>query len=387
MKTITFPILILLMNFIALTVFSQNKTLTPAISGPLRVYIGTYTKKEPHVQGKAEGIYIYEMNRATGTLTYVATSPPTVNPSYVAVHPNGKWLYAVNETEDGKVSSFRIDHEKKQMELLNEVPSQGSAPCYVSIDKSGKFVMTANYSSGTVALYPINDDGSLKEASSVDNHVGSGPDPRQKEPHAHMIIPGNTAPSIYAVDLGTDQIITYKLDTEKSILAKSSVFQTKPGAGPRHLVFHANNKWAYVVNELNGTIEACNVDEKTGVLTRFQDISTLPAGETRKAACADIHIAPSGKYLYASNRGDINNIAIYSIADANGKLKLLGHQAVKGRTPRSFAIDPTGTFLLVANQDSDNVVTFKIDSTTGKLKDTGIEAKIPTPVCVKFENY
>ncbi len=368
-----------------LTSFSvlQKKSVKLA-SKPVWIYIGTYTQKESHVDGNAEGIYIYEMNPTTGVLTHVATSPKTVNPSYLTIHPDGKWLYAANETSDGKVSAFRINREKKQLEFINSVSSQGNSPCYVSTDKSGKFVMTANYGSGTIALLAINEDGSLKESTSIEKHKGKGPDPRQESPHAHMIRTGNDNQFVYAVDLGIDKIITYKLNTEKASLTKTLEYSTQPGAGPRHLAFHKNNKWAYVVNELNGTIESCNVDQKTGALTRIQEISTLPAGETRKAGCADIHITPSGKYLYATNRGDINNIAMYSV-EASGKLKLIGHQPVKGRTPRSFAIDPTGTFLLVANQDSDNIVTFKIDSLNGKLIDTGIETKVPTPVCVRFE--
>ena len=363
--------------------YFQKKPLKTA--KPFRIYIGTYTQKESHVNGKAEGVYIYEMNHSTGALTHVVTSPKTINPSYVAVHPNGKWLYAVNETGDGKVSAFSIDPKKKKLEFVNAVSSHGNSPCYISIDNSGKFVMTATYGSGTVALFPIKEDGSLKEATSVNKHEGRGPDSRQESPHAHMIRTGNDDKLIYAVDLGIDEVITYKLDPSKATLTKTNAYKTKPGAGPRHIDFHKNKKWAYLVNELNGTIEACTVDAKTGALSRFQEISTLPAGETRKAGCADIHITPSGKFLYATNRGEINNIAMYSIDTANGQLKVLGHQSVKGRTPRSFAIDPTGTFLLVANQDSDNIVTFKIDSSNGKLIDTGIEAKVPTPVCVKFE--
>ncbi|NJK96018.1 MAG: lactonase family protein, partial [Bacteroidales bacterium] len=348
------------------------------------VYIGTYTQKEPHVSGKAEGIYIYEMNTSTGALTYVATSPPTVNPSYVALHPNGKWLFAANETGDGKLSAFYIDREKKQLVFINSVSSHGSASCYVSIDHTGKYVMTANYSSGTVALYPLDENGRLREATSVHKHEGKGPDSRQEGPHAHMIVPAKISPYVYAVDLGIDQVMIYALDPSRSTLTLTGSYKTKAGAGPRHIALHHNNRWAYIINELNGTIEACTVDARTALLSRFQDISTLPVGESRKAGCADIHITPSGKYLYATNRGEINTIAMYSIGE-DGKLTLLGHQPVKGRTPRSFAIDPTGSFLLVANQDSDNVVTFKIDPKTGKLIDTGIESKIPTPVCIKFE--
>lgn len=365
--------------------YIRSQAENPEKTGSNWVYVGTYTQKEPHVQGKAEGIYIYEMNTATGALTHVTTSPATVNPSYVAIHPNGKWLYSVNETGDGKIRAFKIDRNNKKMEFLNSVSSNGNSPCYISIDKSGKFVMTANYGSGTIALYPLNIDGTLKDATSVIKHTGKGPDSRQSSPHAHMIRTGNAPDLIYAVDLGADRVFTYQLDQQKAALRKINEYAAVPGAGPRHIDFHPGKKWAYVVNELNGTVEACTVDSKTGALTRFQEITTLPQGETRKAGCADIHVSKDGKFLYASNRGEINNIAIYAIDATNGKLTALGHQSVKGKGPRSFVIDPSGTFLLVANQNSDNIVTFKIDKSTGKLIDTGIETKVPTPVCVRFE--
>lgn len=377
-------IISLVMIVTAATLFVKNAGQISSRSG--WIYIGTYTRNEPHVNGKAEGVYIYKMNPETGALTYVTTSPNTLNPSYVAVHPDGKWLYAVNETGDGKISSFKIDREKKELKLINAVSAKGSAPCYISVDQSGKFVLVANYGSGNVAMYPVNPDGSLKDAVNVIQHRGNGPDPgRQEGPHAHMIITGNERNLVYAVDLGIDKVITYKLDTRKASLEKTGEYSTVPGAGPRHIEFHRNKKWAYIINELNGTIEACTVNSHTGALTRFQVISVLPAGEKRKAASAAIHIAPSGKYLYASNRGEINNIAMFSVDENSGRLELIGHQPVKGRTPRSFAIDPSGKFLLVANQDTDNIVTFTIDPSTGKLTDTGIEANVPTPVCLVFE--
>jgi 6-phosphogluconolactonase len=361
--------------------FSTTRSLE-AQTKPVWIYVGTYTQKEPHVDGKAEGIYIYEMNPSTGALTYVSTSPKSVNPSYVVVHPNGKWLYAANETADGKVSAFTINRDTRKLGFINAVSSEGNSPCYVSVDQSGKFVMVANYGSGTIALYPINDDGSLKEATSVVTHQGKGPDSRQQGPHAHMIRTGNDS-YVYAIDLGIDKVITYKIDNQK--LVKTSEYNTIAGSGPRHIDFHKNARWAYVVNELNGSIEACSIDAQTGALKRMQVISTLPAGETRKAGCADIHLTPSGKYLYATNRGEINNIAMYSVDQKSGMLKLIGHQSVKGRTPRSFLIDATGTFLLVANQDSDNIITFKINAENGKLTDTGIETKVPTPVCLRLD--
>lgn len=369
------------------TIVSDNKTLPDlkssfTIDKPLLLFVGTYTKNS-----KSKGIYLYEMNRKTGALSYVSTCE-TVNPSYLAIHPNKQWLYAVSEVEGDKqkstgvISAFKIDTIKKQLTFINSVSAQGNGPCYVSIDRTGNFAMLANYGSGNVAAFPINKDGSLKEASSTHQHLGKGQNPRQEGPHAHMIIPG-LSNYVYSTDLGTDKIIQYTLDKQgKLTLVKE--FMANSGAGPRHLTFHSNQKWVYVINELNGTIEASNLNKSTGDFTRFQTISTLPEGQSVFAGSADIHIAPSGKYLYASNRAEVNNIAMYSINQNTGELKIIGHQTVFGKAPRNFVIDPTGTFLLVANQDSDNVITFRIDSATGKLIETGLRSEIPKPVCLKF---
>jgi 6-phosphogluconolactonase len=310
----------------------------------------------------------------------------------VAIHPNHQWIYAVNEfggnneKYEGAVSAFRMNLASKQFELLNTVPSHGNYPCHISVDKTGRFVMVANYGNGSVAIYPLKDDGSLSDASFIDQHRGTGPNPKRQEgPHAHMITQGADARIVYNTDLGTDKIFVYKLDTINGKLLPTDVnYSSQPGAGPRHLVFHPNQKWAYCVNELIGTIEASLIDKTTGALTRFQTISTLPEGEKREPGSADIHITPNGKFLYATNRGDINTIAMFTIHQKNGKLQLLGHQSTKGKTPRNFVIDPTGTFLLVANQNTNNVITFRIDPTSGKLKETGIETEIPSPVCLKF---
>ena len=350
---------------------------------PIWIYIGTERQAKVG-ENKSKGIYIYEMNPATGALKYVANSPQIVNPTYLAIHPNKKWLYAVSETENGKLCAFSIDSRKGKIYETNTVSSQGDYPCFISIDESGEFVMTANYGSGTVAVYPIDKDGSLKKATSVIKHEGKGPHSRQEGPHAHMIRPNPYNKLIYAVDLGIDKVICYNLDPNMASLSKNNEYNAKPGAGPRHIDFHKNGKWAYIITELTGTIEACNVDENTGALSSFPEISTLQDNETRYPGSADIHITPSGKFLYASNRGEINNIAMYSIDQENANLRLIGHQPVKGLTPRNFVIDPSGKFLLVANQDSDNIVTFKIDSNTGKLIDTGIETKVPAPMCLKF---
>jgi len=358
------------------------------------LYIGTYTEDEAHLNGKATGIYVYDLDMNTGRLSYLGTSPATENPSYIYVHPEGKWLYAVNENgsnqgePSGTISSFRLINGGKGLEFINKVSSSGNYPCYIQVDKTGKYVMTANYGSGTVSLFPIKSDGSLGDAISVDQHTGKGTTPRQETAHAHMIVASRDNRFAYSCDLGTDHIYIYHLNTDNGkLVLTGNNYATQQGSGPRHIAFHPFQNLAYVVNELNGTIECMQVDTITGALSRFQIISTVEQGNGHEASCADIHITPSGKYLYASNRGRFNNIAMYSIQAKTGELSLIGYQSVKGKTPRNFIIDPTGTFLLVANQDSDNVVTFRIEKETGKLIDIGVATNIPTPVCLKFLQY
>ena len=290
------------------------------------LYVGTYTEKEAHVDGKADGIYVYKFNSNTGKLTYKSTSAYVINPSYIVVHPSKKFLYAVNETggveadTSGAVSAFRIDSETAALTLINQVSSTGDWPCHISIDNSGKFALVANYG-GSVALLPLHEDGSIAEASKTIEHQGSGPTSRQTGPHAHMIIPGSDNKLAYAIDLGADKIIVYDLDTDRESLLPTQIdTQLAPGSGPRHLAFHPNLSTAYVVNELGGSIDCFNLDE-SGRLDRFQTISTLAAGSNTAAACADIQIHPSGNYLYASNRGDINSIAIFEISSTNGSLQ------------------------------------------------------------------
>jgi 6-phosphogluconolactonase len=325
----------------------------------------------------------------SGKLSHVSTSPYTVNPSYLSLHPGG-WLYAVNEMGSdkesaGQISAFRMKQGGRELEFINSVSSGGNYPCHITIDHSGKLVMAANYGNGTVSVFSVLPDGSLGEPSVIDQHKGRGPTPRQEGPHAHMILPSPDNRFAYSCDLGTDKIYQYKLEPEQGIfISTGNDYTASPGAGPRHMAFHPRISLAYSVNELNGTIECMKVDTLTGVLTRLQLVSTVEEGRGNEASCADIQIDPMGSYLYASNRGTLNNIAMYSIDPVTGLLTLLGHHPVNGKTPRSFVIDPTGTFLLVANQDSDNIVVFRIDPVTGRLVDTGIQAVVPTPVCLKF---
>jgi 6-phosphogluconolactonase len=360
-------------------------------SGNLILFVGTYTEKESWVNGKADGISEYKMDMNTGRLTFVCKSPRTINPSYLAIHPGKNFLYAVNETggtsqnPTGTVSAFHIDTANNRLDFVSSVSSQGLSPCFISFDKFAKFVLVANYGSGTVAMLPVDEKCILHEAVSADKHAGKGPTSRQEAPHAHMIIPSPYKNFVYSVDLGIDQILLYVLDgAARKLIPTGRNTLTSAGAGPRQMVFHPLKPWSYVVCELNGTIEAYRVDTSSGSLSIFQTISNHGGTTGENPASGDIHITPSGKYLYASNRGNVNNIAMFSINQESGELSLIGYQSTFGKTPRNFVIDPTGMYLLVANQDSDTIVTFKIDPETGKLIETGIVTQSPTPACLKF---
>lgn len=357
------------------------------------LYVGTYTKKEGHVDGKAEGIYILEMNNQTGELTPLDTILNMVNPSYLTVHPNGNALYAVNELAGngnpplGTVHAFSLTENGQLAKALNTVSAQGDAPCYISMDQSGKYVLVASYM-GTVAALPIQADGSLGEASSsIKHHLDNPPGGRQDAAHPHMLRPGIDEKSVFAVDLGMGAIIHYQFEEgQLNPVAKTELTQ---GAGSRHLDFHPTKKWAYVLNELNNTVEAFSYTNTTTPFERLQIISALDQPITEGSiGSSAIHMHPSGQFLYAANRGLEGNttqtIALFKIDQTSGKLTLVTTQDTKGFVPRDFAISPDGQFLLVANQDSNSIVTFRINQSTGVLEETGISQEVKTPVCLKF---
>jgi len=360
------------------------------------LYVGTYTKKEGHVNGQAAGIYVLALNNATGELTPVDTIPNTINPSYLTVHPNGKYLYAVNEIAGngnpplGTVSAFALGEDGHFDKVLNTVPAMGDAPCHISVDQSGKYVLVASYM-GSIAAFPIQEDGRLGEASSsVKHQLDNPPGGRQEAAHTHMIMPGVDEKSIFVVDLGMDEIAHYQL--EKGQLNAITKTALAKGAGGRHLDFHPSENWVYVLNELNQTIEAFSYTDAVTPFKQFQTISTLEEPiKTGNIGTSAIHIHPSGNFLYAANRGIEGNktqdIAMFKIDTGTGKLTLLGSQNTKGLIPRDFAISPDGHFLLVANQDSNSIVTFRINQTTGVLEDTGIVKEVKTPACLKFVAY
>lgn len=356
-------------------------------------YIGTYTRRESFVDGKAEGIYIYHLDLRSGALTYSATvaGPGTINPSFVTLSPDKRTLYAVNEITGGKgphgtISAFAVDPATGHLSYLNEQSTHGLAPCYASIETQGRYCLVANYETGSLCVLPILPDGSLGAATDVVQFSGSGPNPaRQEGPHAHMVLRSPDASFMLAIDLGADRLMAFRLDSEQGALrpADPPWTQLPPGVGPRHLAFHPNRPFAYVISELHSTVTVCRYDEQQGAFAPIQTISTLPDNYTGENLGAEIMVAPSGRFVYASNRGH-DSLAIYAVDGETGRLSLVGHESTQGVGPRTFIIDPSGALLLVANQDTDTVVTFWIDLDAGTLRATGCVAAVPTPVCLQL---
>jgi len=344
---------------------------------PKRIlYVGTYAPK-------GTGISIFVMDAKTGELTYRGVSTPIKNPSYIAVHPKRKYVFAASEVRPGSVSAFRIGGTDT-LALINTVSSGGEDPCYVSVDNTGKYLLAANYSSGSVTSVPINPDGSLGDpVSTIANTATSVNPTRQSAPHAHSVLPSFARDLIYSADLGGDIIYSYRIDTATGMLSASSKVAAAPGAGPRHLAFHPNNKWAYAVNELAVSVEEFSLDPVTGALSTVHTTPMLKENNNN-ATAADIHIAPSGRFLYASVRDPENIIVVFSIDRKTGGLTRIGNVPTGGRGPRNFAIDPSGSFLLVGNQKTDTINVFKIDKRSGLLKAVGTPVATPSPVCIKF---
>ncbi len=349
-------------------------------------FIGTYT------HGASRGIYSLRYDSSTGKLAPLSVAAQTVSPSFLAVHPNGKWLYAVNESRryngisnSGSVSAFVIDHKAGTLAPLNVVPSRGADPCHLVVDRSGKWLFVANYSGGSVSIFPIAPDGSLGDATQVVQQGGAtNADPvRQEAPHAHSVYISPDNKLLYSADLGADQIVVYNFDEATGKLAMRSTAKLKLGSGPRHLAFSRDQRFVYAIEELIASITTLRQDPSTGSMEELQTISTLPKNSTGPKSGAEIEIDPSGRFLYASNRGH-DSIASFSIDAEQGRLTALGHVSTQGKTPRHFAIDPEGRHLLVVNEDSGNLVTFKIDQDTGALIQQGEPLSIPEPVCILF---
>ena len=349
----------------------------------LPVYFGTYTSGK----NSSKGIYRSVLDTETGELSAPVLAAEAMNPSFIEIHPGGKFLYAVSESGDaGTVSTFAIDPDTGNLKLLNSRPSGGSGPCHVNIDRSTKNVLVTNYGSGSVSVIPIAADGSLAEPTGFVQHEGASVNPqRQNGPHAHSV---NLSPDnrfAFVADLGIDKIMIYKLNVDKgTITANDPAFaKVKPGAGPRHFAFGADGRYAYVINEMGGTVTAFAYEPASGTLTEIQSITTLPDGFAGSSSCAEVRVHPSGRFLYGSNRGH-DSIAVYRIDPAKGTLTFVEHERAGIKTPRNFNIDPTGKFCLVANQDGNSIVVFRIDQKTGALEPTGHKISIGRPVCIRF---
>jgi 6-phosphogluconolactonase len=341
------------------------------------VYIGTSGK----------GIYLAEFDSKTGKLSTPAVISDAVAPSYLSLHPDGKYLYAVNEVKDGTLSAFAIEGGSGKLTLINSVSVKSSGPCYVAIDKPGHWAITANYSGGSVTVLPIESGGRLGEATEFIQHKGSGPNrDRQTAPHPHWVgfLPKSNL--VLVTDLGIDTIAIYNFDSKKGTLTVGNpAFMTiPPGSGPRHAVMHPNGKFFYVNTELTSFITEYYFEAEMKRFTAINTVSTLPEGFKGESTGAEIAIDAKGKYVYASNRGD-DSIAVFSVTDLKrGTLKLAQHIPSGGKTPRQFEIDPTGHWLLAGNQGSDNIAIFSIDPSSGKLTAAGTVSGVVKPTCIKF---
>lgn len=351
---------------------------------PILFHVGSYADEG------SPGLHLCRLDPANGRLERLDSISAGANPSFLALHPGGRYLYAVNEQKvyqgrpGGAVCAFVLDPETGTPLLLNRQPSHGTDPCHLSLDRTGRFVLAANYSSGSLAVFPLEQDGRLAAASTVVQHQGRGPNAaRQEGPHAHAIEPDPGNRFALACDLGLDRLLVYRFDLATGGLALHNEAQLRPGAGPRHLAFHPDGRRLYVINELDSTLTVFAYEGDDGRLDELQTITTLPGDYRGPNDCAEVCMHPSGNFVYASNRGH-DSLAVYRVEEATGRLALLGHEPVRGKTPRHFTLTPAGDFLLVANQDSDSISLFRLDPQTGGL-DWLAALEIPRPTCVQIE--
>lgn len=355
------------------------------------VYVGTYTEEG----SESKGIYAYRFDAGAGRFESVGLVAKTINPSFLAIHPNHRFLYAVNEVSNyqgqksGAVSAFAIDHATGKLTLLNQVASKGGDPCYISLDQTGKFVLVANYGGGSVAVFPVLGNGRLGDVSAFIQHSGHGTNPqRQEGPHAHSIDMSPDNRFAIVDDLGLDESLVYRFDSDKGSLTAeaktdATIGKADVGAGPRHLAFHPSGKFAYVINEMQSAVSVFRYDPATGGLQKLQTISSLPKNSSGHSDAAEIRIHPSGRFLYASNRGP-DDIAVFAIDGDKGTLTPIEYVSTKGASPRNFEIAPGGLLLLAANEKSDNIVVFKVDPKSGRLTAAGKALEVTQPVCIKF---
>ncbi len=346
------------------------------------LFIGTYTNTT------SKGIYIYDFNSATGEAKPIWNTDSITNPSYLTISKDQKYVYAVNETDGanpGRVTAYSFDKKNVKLNFINTTASGGDDPCYISTTDDNKWLAVANYTSGTATLFPINADGSVQPYSQIVNDTIYRSPGSNKKPHVHETVFSPDGKYMLTPDLGLDKLIVYKFDPGSKTpltVPSTTIAQSADSTGPRHITFSKDGKFVYLMHEMgaNVTVYAYN----DGKLTQVQDIGTFPKGFGGIKDGAEIMISPDGKFLYASDRGDLNLIAIFSIDEASGKLTLKGTVSTEGEHPRNFIIDPTGNYLLVANQDSESIIIFKRDQETGMLTDTGKKIHIPRPVCLQM---
>jgi 6-phosphogluconolactonase len=360
---------------------AQNKPKNK-MNNDFHLLIGTYTS------GKSEGIYVYKFNVKSGEFQEESIAKNVKNPSYLVVSPDEKYVYSAGEIDkNGAVYAFAFDKKTGNLKQLSTQSSNGNYPCFVDIDKTGKWVFAGNYGAGNLTVLPVEANGGLGKSTQTIQHEGKSVNPdRQEGPHVHSVNVASNNVDVFVPDLGLDKIFTYSLDAKTGKLTAGNPAFTKvqDGSGPRHFTVHPNGKFAYVIQEISSGVTA--FDYKKGALKAIQTISAKPAGFTGDFNCADIHISPDGKFLYGSNRVH-DSLVMYSIDAKTGKLTYVAHQSVMGKKPRNFMIDPTGSFVLVANQDSDNITIFKRDLKTGMLTSTGKEIAVPNPVCLKMVSF
>jgi 6-phosphogluconolactonase len=347
-----------------------------------KLLIGTYTST------KQDGIYVYQFNTNTSALNLISHTQNVENPSYMCVSPDKTFVYAVNESgidKNDSVSAFSFNSEQTELKLLNKVSTLGTHPCFISIDVQANAVFVANYTSGNLTVLPIEKNGQLCEHSQNLIHQGCSVNKdRQNSPHIHATVLSPNQDFLLVMDLGTDEIVTYKIEKENNqiSLKKYTSIKVKAGSGPRHLVFNAEGTFAYLTLEMSGEVSVFKYHE--GQLELLQTVSLEAENFKGENSAADIHLSKDGKFLYASNRGTANSITVFSVNKNDGTLNYADRVASGGRTPRNFAIDPTDTFLLVGHQDSNDVIVFERDKISGKLTKTGTKIEMESPVCLKF---
>lgn len=366
------------------SLLSAQTTPKASEKGHYLVYVGTYTTKTA-----SKGIYAFRFDANSGKLTPLGVAAETLDPSWVTVHPNGKFLYAANEAgKNSMISAFALDAKTGKLKLLNQLPALGEDPCYLSFDRTGKYLFVANYTSGNVVVFPIGADGKLGAATgNVRDEGNLGPNKeRQDGPHAHWVQVSTDNRFVFVADLGLDDILVYRLDSSNGTLTPNKPFFLRPltaGAGPRHATFSPDGRYFYVLSEMDSTLTTFAYAPDHGVFGYLGVLPMLPAGFKGRNDAAEIAIHPSGKFLYASNRGH-DSIAVFRIDPVSGKLTAAGDFSVEGKEPRHFAIDPSGSYLLAEDQLSDKIVIFHVDEKTGSLTPTGDSVEVPSPVCLAF---